>query len=96
VFVLLAPTLDDAAKRWLLLDVETIWLDRGYDSEVTRQRLAEREIGAAIIAKKRKRGSKEPKTNQPMAFAGPSRGRTRGSRTSVDCGATTTERPSTG
>jgi len=27
--ILLAPTLDDAAKRGLLGDVETLWLDRG-------------------------------------------------------------------
>ena len=40
--ILLAPTLDDAARRGLLADIETIWLDRGYDSQVTRARLAER------------------------------------------------------
>jgi hypothetical protein len=33
--VLLAPTLDDAAKRVLLTEIETLWLDRGYDSNVT-------------------------------------------------------------
>ena len=31
--ILLAPTLDDAAARGLLEDVETLWLDRGYDSD---------------------------------------------------------------
>ena len=40
--VMLEPTLDDASERGLLSDIETIWLDRGYDSEVTRQRLADR------------------------------------------------------
>jgi hypothetical protein len=34
--ILLAPTLDDIARRGLLGDVQTIWLDRGYDSEITR------------------------------------------------------------
>lgn len=69
--ILLAPTLDDAANRGLLVDVETIWLDRGYDSEVTRDRLAERDINDAVIAKKRKRGSPEPKKNQPMGLRWP-------------------------
>jgi len=69
--VLLAPTLDDAAKRGLLMEVGTIWLDRGYDSEATRQRLIEREIADAVIAKKRKRGSPEPKRNQPMGLRWP-------------------------
>jgi transposase len=69
--ILLAPTLDDAASRGLLCEIETIWLDRGYDSELTRERLAEREIDDAIIARKRKRGSKAPKTNQPMGLRWP-------------------------
>ena len=29
--ILLAAALDDAAQRGLLTDVDTIWLDRGYD-----------------------------------------------------------------
>ncbi|MHB8431502.1 MAG: IS5 family transposase [Acidimicrobiales bacterium] len=69
--VLLEPTLDDAAGRGLLVDIETIWLDRGYDSEATRKRLAEREIDDAVIAKKRKRGSTAPKKNQPMGLRWP-------------------------
>ena len=32
--ILLAPTLDDVKVRGLLADVETLWLDRGYDSEL--------------------------------------------------------------
>ena len=54
--ILLEPTLDAAAGHGLLADIETIWLDRGYDSDVTRQRLAERDIDDAVIAKKRRRG----------------------------------------
>ncbi len=52
--VLLAPTLDDAAGRGLLAEIETLWLDRGYDSQATRDRLADRLIDDAVIAKKRK------------------------------------------
>jgi len=69
--ILLEATLDDTAGRGRLFDVETIWLERGYDSEVTRERLAERGIDDAVIARKRKRGSKEPKTNQPMGLRWP-------------------------
>ena len=69
--VLLAPTLDDAKARGLLSEVETIWLDRGYDSEATRERLAERSLTDAVIARKRKKGSNTPKTNQPMGLRWP-------------------------
>ena len=69
--ILLAPTLDDAAKRGLLDDIETLWLDRGYDSDATRERLAARGIDDAVIARKRKRGSKEPKKSQPMGLRWP-------------------------
>jgi transposase len=51
--ILLAPTLDNAAGRGLLAEIETLWLDRGYDSQATRARLADRLIDDAIIAKKR-------------------------------------------
>ena len=69
--ILLAPTLDDAAKHGLLADVETIWLDRGYDSGITRQRLIDRDLNDAVIARKRKRGSPEPKKGQPMGLRWP-------------------------
>ncbi|MGH9046012.1 MAG: transposase, partial [Acidimicrobiales bacterium] len=67
--VLLAPTLDDANAKGLLQDVETLWLDRGYDSEATRERLKDRKITDAVIAKKRKRGTTGGvKHNQPMGL----------------------------
>jgi len=69
--ILLAPTLDDVKKRGLLSDVETLWLDRGYDSELTRTRLAERGIDDAMIAKKRKRGSATGTKTQPMGLRWP-------------------------
>ncbi len=69
--ILLTPTLDATAGRGLLADIDTIWLDRGYDSGLTRQRLADHGIGDAIIAKKRTRDSSEPKTNQPMGLRWP-------------------------
>ena len=69
--ILLEPTLDAAAARGLLAEVDTMWLDRGYDSDVTRQRLTERHVDDAVIAKKRRRGSAEPKKNQPMGLRWP-------------------------
>lgn len=69
--ILLAPTLDDAADRGLLEEIETIWLDRGYDSEATRVRLVERHIDDAVIAKKRKRGKTSEKTKLPMGLRWP-------------------------
>jgi transposase len=68
---LLAPTLDDVKERGLLADVETLWLDRGYDSELTRTRLVERGITDAMIAKRRKRGSAAASKRQPMGLRWP-------------------------
>jgi transposase len=69
--ILLAPTLDDVKDRGLLVDIETLWLDRGYDSALTRTRLVERGITDAVIAKKRKRGSASGTTRQPMRLRWP-------------------------
>src|SRR5271155_1553361 len=93
--VMLEPTLDDAAARGLLSDIQTIWLDRGYDSDVTRERLAERLIKDSVIAKKRKRGSPRTRIPNPGACAGRSSAPTRGYPISVSCGGTRTARTST-
>lgn len=69
--ILLAPTLDAAGARGLLEEIETLWLDRGYDSDITRTRLAERGIDDAVIAKKRKRGQAIVKTKLPMGLRWP-------------------------
>jgi hypothetical protein len=75
--VLLAPTLEDAERRGLTEEIETIWLDRGYDSAATRVRLSEARIDDAVIAKKRKRGSRSSR----WVCDGRSSGRTPGSPT---------------
>lgn len=70
--ILLEPTLDDAAGRGLLAEIDTLWLDRGYDSDVTRQRLAARDIDDAVIAKKRKRTTAaNGTTNLPIGLRWP-------------------------
>ncbi|MGC8628573.1 MAG: transposase, partial [Acidimicrobiales bacterium] len=69
---MLAPTLDDAKGKGLLQEIETIWLDRGYGSDATAQRLVERETVDALIAKKRKQGTTGgTKNNQPMGLRWP-------------------------
>jgi transposase len=69
--VLLEGTLDDAESRGLLGDIETLWLDRGYDSKITRERLAERHLDDAVIAKRRKPGDKSGTKRQPMGMRWP-------------------------
>ena len=70
--ILLEATLDDAAGRGLLAEIETLWLDRGYDSNITKERLDTRGITDAIIARKRKRGSNEPpKKTESMGLRWP-------------------------
>ena len=70
--ILLAPTLDDAAGRGLLEGIDTLWLDRGYDSEATRARLAQRLIDDAVIARKRKpKTASGPATKLPMGLRWP-------------------------
>ena len=69
--VLLVPTLEAAARRGLLADIETIWLDRGYDSGATRLRLKTFGINDAVIAKCRPRGSTTTPTKAPMGLRWP-------------------------
>ena len=76
--ILLAPTLDDIARRGLLGDIETIWLDRGYDSAVTRTRLAERGLLDAVIAKKRKKDLHGEPSTSPWVCVGRLSAPTRG------------------
>ncbi len=70
--VLLAPTLENAERRGLTEEIETIWLDRGYDSAATRARLAEARIDDAVIARKRKQGRPAKATKKlPMGLRWP-------------------------
>jgi transposase len=69
--VMLEPTLKAAAELGLLADIETLWLDRGYDSDVTRTRLSALGIDDAVIAKKRKPGVTEVKKKQSLGLRWP-------------------------
>lgn len=69
--ILLEPTLEGAKGLGLLQEIETLWLDRGYDSGVTRARLLALDIDDAVIAKKRRRGAAGPTKQLPMGLRWP-------------------------
>lgn len=69
---LLGPTLAAVGARGLLRDVETLHLDRGYDSAVTRTTCAEHGLTDVVCAKKRPRGTaKGTKHPQPLGLRWP-------------------------
>ena len=57
---LLAPTLDAVTTRGLDLDIQTIHLDRGYDTDTVRTELASRHLHDTVIARKRRRADPKP------------------------------------
>ena len=69
--VLLAPTLTGAVSSGLVADIETIWLDRGYDNDVVRSQLASVGITDAVIAKRRKQGTATTAIKVPMGMRWP-------------------------
>lgn len=69
---LLGPTLDAVGARGLLADVETLHLDRGYDSEVARTTCREHGISDVVCARKRPRGTAKGTRNlQPLGLRWP-------------------------
>jgi transposase len=64
--ILLAPTLQTVADRGLLLDVETLHLDRGYDSLLTTQRCHDLGLNDIVCAKRKRKG--EPKIKKPLTL----------------------------
>ena len=60
---LLEPTLDAVADTGLLPDIETLHLDRGYDSAAVRQQLAALGLDDLDI---QRRGTKQPGKAQPV------------------------------
>jgi len=71
--MLLPATLAAASARGLLEDIETIWLDRGYDSRSVRDHVASAGIDDAVIAKKRKpnKSKSSAAPRQPMGLRWP-------------------------
>ena len=66
--VLLEPTLAAVAARGLLVDVETLHLDRGYDSALTLTRCADLGLTDVVCAKKRPKNTAKKKTNKPLTL----------------------------
>lgn len=62
--ILLAPTLDAVGANGYLASIETLHLDRGYDSKITRTRVAAAGLDDVVIQRKRPRGTSG--TKHPM------------------------------
>ena len=75
-------------------EIDTLWLDRVYDSDITRVRLAERGVTDAVIARRRKRGDQDTERHSRWGCVGRSSGPTRGYQTSGSAG-TPTDTPVT-
>ena len=64
--ILLEPTLQAVADRGLLVDVQTLHLDKGYDSLLTTQRCHGLGLTDVVCAKKKRKGApKTKKTKKP-------------------------------
>ena len=68
---LFGPTLNAAADRGLLDDVETLHLDRGYDSATVRRLCAQAGINDIICARRRPPGTATHKTTTPLGLRWP-------------------------
>ena len=69
---LLQPTLDAVAARGLLADVETLHLDRGYDSAGSRAICAGYGLSDVVCARRRPRGTaRGTKNRQPLGLRWP-------------------------
>jgi len=55
--VLLAPTLDAVTARGLLVDIDTLHLDRGYDNGVVRQLCVDVGLDDVVCSRRRKPGT---------------------------------------
>lgn len=69
--VLFEPTLAAAAGRGLLADVETLHLDRGYDTATIRSCAADWGVEDVICARRRPHGTATNKTAAPLGLRWP-------------------------
>ena len=68
---LFEPTPDAAADRGLLEDIETLHLDRGYDTNTIRACAAEAGIDDVVCARRRPPGAAGHKTTTPLGLRWP-------------------------
>jgi len=69
--ILLKPTLQTVADRGLLTDIETLHLDRGYDSAVTMTRCTELGLTDVVCARKRVKGAPKAKKQLTLGMRWP-------------------------
>jgi transposase len=69
--VMLPPTLDAVAERGLLVDIETLHLDRGYDNGVVRAECGSRGLTDLVIAERRKTGTADKPKRVPLGLRWP-------------------------
>lgn len=69
--ILFEPTLAAGHERGLVVDIETLHLDRGYDNGRTRGCVADYGIADLICAKKRPPGTAEFKLPVPLGMRSP-------------------------
>ena len=69
--VLVEETLITVVTTGLVADIETIWLDRGYDHDTVRAQLAAAGITDAVIAKRRKAGEATVPLKVPLGLRWP-------------------------
>ncbi len=69
--VLLPTTLDAVAARGLLVDIETLHLDRGYDNGVVRSACLERGVTDFVIAERRKKNTAHGPKRVPLGMRWP-------------------------
>jgi len=66
--VLLPSTLDEINERGLLVDIETLHLDRGYDNTIVRGECERRGITDYVIAEKRAKGAAKQQSNRRVGL----------------------------
>jgi len=69
--ILFPPTLDQVVARGLLADVETLHLDRGYDSAAVRTLCAELGVTDLVAGRQRRAGEPAPTTKPALGMRWP-------------------------
>ena len=69
--MLLEPTLEAVDQRGLLVEIETLHLDRGYDNDAARALCAGLGLNDVVCARKRPRGKAKKKAPVPLGMRWP-------------------------
>ena len=91
--ILLEPTLKAVADRGLRPDVQTLHLDRGYDSNLTTERCHNLGLTDIVCAKKKRKGETKVKKPLTLGLRWPVERTNSWSPTSATSAATPTDTP---